>query len=163
MVVEKALERIQTALDKNSDWLNLCYLGLTELPPEIGKLTNLKYLSCSDNKINSLPPEIGNLTNLEKLWCSWNLLTSLPPEIGKLMNLKRLYCYSNPLTTFPSFKKSETHSQLISFLQQRWLSIKCLRTINYGRYDLLENNKSYTSYIHYLPPELIEEIVKWIP
>ena len=57
---------------------------LTTLPPEIGKLTNLKELRLSDNQLIRLPPEIGILTKLESLSVNNNRLNELPPEIGKL-------------------------------------------------------------------------------
>jgi len=41
--------------------------NLTELPAEIGQLSNLTDLSIMYNGLKSLPPEIGQLTNLEKL------------------------------------------------------------------------------------------------
>jgi hypothetical protein len=73
--------------------------GLTSLPPEIGRLTNLQVLICSVNQLTSLPPEIGHLTNLRVLSCLWNQLTSLPPEIGRLTNLRELYCWGNHLSS----------------------------------------------------------------
>src|SRR5690606_5320462 len=47
--------------------LNLTKQGITDLPPEIGKLTNLQYLNLSKNSISSIPPEIGKLKNLQWL------------------------------------------------------------------------------------------------
>ncbi len=185
---------MQEALDLNSDVLYLSYLNLTELPREIGNLTNLKELWCVNNQLTSLPREISQLTNLKELWCSYNQLTSLPseigqlaklkrllcsgnqlttlpPEIGNLTNLKDLMCGGNPFTTLPSLETFNINSfrfplltwepYLIFFLQDRWEVVKCLRLINYERYDLIENNKPYTSYLHRIPPELIEEIARW--
>ena len=48
--------------------LNITAAGLTELPPEIGDLTNLAGLNRDDNQLTELPPEIWNLTNL----VDWN-------------------------------------------------------------------------------------------
>ena len=75
--------------------------GLTSLPPEIGRLTNLQGLHCPGNELTSLPPEIGRLTNLQKLYCWRNRLTSLPPAIGRLTNLQELDCGSNQLASLP--------------------------------------------------------------
>jgi len=40
---------------------------LTELPKEIGNLTNLTELNLTGNELTELPKEIGNLTNLTKI------------------------------------------------------------------------------------------------
>jgi Leucine-rich repeat (LRR) protein len=45
--------------------LSLAGNCLTELPPSIGKLTQLKRLGLAGNRLTSLPEEIGNLTQLE--------------------------------------------------------------------------------------------------
>ena len=71
--------------------LDISSKGLTQLPDDIDKYTNLQILCCNDNEISSLdnlPP------NLQILYCDNNHLTSLdnlPP------NLQELYCYNNPL------------------------------------------------------------------
>ncbi len=53
---------------------------LTELPKEIGKLTNLLYLEIGNNKIKSLPDEIKNLTKLQELHIERNLLDEKEKE-----------------------------------------------------------------------------------
>lgn len=80
-----------------SDLINLTKLQFdyyidTILPPEIGKLTHLKYLELGKSKLNSLPPEIGNLTDLQEIILStnWGQSISIPKEIGKLGNLKKI-------------------------------------------------------------------------
>jgi len=68
---------------------------LKQLPPEIGKLTNLKSLriGCLPN-LEVLPAEIGNLSKLEKLIIDGNsgcqMSVSLPESVGKLKKLKVL-------------------------------------------------------------------------
>ncbi|OQY46924.1 MAG: hypothetical protein B6247_27135, partial [Candidatus Parabeggiatoa sp. nov. 2] len=52
------------AVKKAVTTLDLSKQGLTELPPEIGQLTNLTTLYLYYNELNQLPPEIGQLTNL---------------------------------------------------------------------------------------------------
>ena len=81
--------------------LNLIENQLTELPKEIGNLTNLKELWFSDNQLTELPKEIGNLSNLTLLTLNDNQLTELPKEIGNLSNLKELWLYRNQLTELP--------------------------------------------------------------
>ena len=97
----KALKRIEEAAQTRAARLSLRDLGLTELPPEIGKLTNLTSLNLSENQLTALPPEIGKLTNLTSLALVSNRLTALPPEIGKLTNLISLYLHDNPELNIP--------------------------------------------------------------
>ena len=63
---------------------------LTELPKEIGNLTNLKRLDIRTNNFTKLPKEIGNLINLEKLYIDCNNLEISPDGIEKLINLEKL-------------------------------------------------------------------------
>ena len=71
-----------------------------EVPPELGNLANLQWLSLADNNLTGeIPPELGNLANLEWLDLSENDLTGeIPPELGNLANLERLSLSSNQLT-----------------------------------------------------------------
>ena len=85
---------------------NLIYLDLGsnqltgEIPAEIGELTNLTGLLLYDNELTGvIPSEIGNLTNLIYLMLSSNELSgSIPPEIGNLANLQGLNLHSNQLS-----------------------------------------------------------------
>ena len=69
------------------------------LPPEIGRLANLRRLELSRNGLTgSIPSEIGRLPNLEFLNLPINNLTGpLPPELGRLMNLRWLQLATNAL------------------------------------------------------------------
>ena len=74
--------------------------GISEsIPPEIGSLPKLKYLSLSRNSLaGSIPPEIGSLTKLKGLSLSGNVLAgSIPPEIGSLNELEHLFLSGNVL------------------------------------------------------------------
>ena len=70
------------------------YIGgrgdLTELPKEIGILTNLEILIIRCNNLKELPKEIFNLINLEKLRIISNNLEISPDGIEKLINLEKL-------------------------------------------------------------------------
>src|SRR5437762_2135570 len=81
--------------------LRLGKIGLSELPPEIGQLTNLQWLYLGSNQLSELPPEIGQLTNLQWLSLGSNRLSELPPEIGQLTNLQLLSLGSNRLSELP--------------------------------------------------------------
>ena len=71
--------------------INLCYLELTgEIPKEIGKLINLRYLHLFNNQLTGeIPKEIGKLTNLQFLYLHNNQLTGeIPKEIQEMKYYK---------------------------------------------------------------------------
>ena len=70
------------------------------IPPELGRLTNLEGMSLHSNRLTgAIPPELGDLTNLESLHLTLNQLTgAIPPELGRLTNLESLYLGGNRLT-----------------------------------------------------------------
>ena len=82
----------------------------SELPPEIGNLSKLKFLELGHvvncemqflNNLTALPKEIGKLTELTHLYIQDNRLTELPKEIGNLTQLKELKLGFNHLTKLP--------------------------------------------------------------
>jgi hypothetical protein len=81
---QRALAKIEEARVSGATELNAFHIAgfryLQQLPPEIGNLTNLQYLSLSNTQLTSLPPEIGNLTNLQVLDLPANI-TFPPPDI----------------------------------------------------------------------------------
>ncbi len=95
---ETALSRIREAAASGATKLDLSWLGLETLPPQIGELLNLQTLNLWHNQLASLPPQIGELRNLQTLNLQRNQLTSLPPQIGELLNLQTLNLWGNPLT-----------------------------------------------------------------
>jgi hypothetical protein len=74
---------------------------LKSLPEEIGELNQLVKLSAKFNEIKKLPDSIGALTMLEELHLDYNSMYELPPQIGALENLKFLYLSNNNLTKIP--------------------------------------------------------------
>ena len=70
------------------------------IPPEIGSLTELRYLEIYSNSlVGSIPPEMGQLANLQSLDLSNNLLAGfIPPELGQLAELKDLSLNNNQFT-----------------------------------------------------------------
>ncbi len=98
----EALKKIEQAARDEVKKLNLSGIELTELPAEIGQLTNLKVLDLSHNSLSSLPAEIGQLTNLTYLSLINNSLSNLPAEIGQLTNLTELDLSYNSLSSLPA-------------------------------------------------------------
>jgi len=97
----EAQRQIAEAARTKAEGLNVLYLGLTRLPPEIGQLTALTELYLNGNQLSSLPPEIGQLTALTELYLNDNQLSSLPPELQRLTRLERLFLHGNPQLALP--------------------------------------------------------------
>jgi hypothetical protein len=72
------------------------------LSSSIESLTNLWFLSLSNNAITSIPEEVCTLTNLTQINFSGNQLTSMPSCIGDLIDLTYINLTNNNLTTLPS-------------------------------------------------------------
>ena len=76
----KALQLIEQAAREGATELELSGMGLTELPAEIGQLTNLSKLYLNSNNLSSLPIEIRQLATLSFLVLHNNKL-NIPLEI----------------------------------------------------------------------------------
>ena len=83
---------------QNLKRLALSDMGLRAIPPWIGDLQNLEYLSFGgitpfggNPLIGPIPPEIANLRNLKSL--SFIASGSLPAEIGQMENLEYIRIY----------------------------------------------------------------------
>jgi len=132
--------------------LNLHDLNLTELPPEVGQLSELREIYLHNNRLSTLPPEIGLLKALMRIDLDHNQLTTLPPEIGQLKTLTKLNLDNNKLTSLPP-----EIGQLTA-----------LETLNLDRNELTElppeigNLKKlryfflYRNHLSILPPEIGE-------
>lgn len=144
MSYEIAQQRIAEARRTNSPRLNLSSLGLTELPPELFDLTNLRVLWLSDNQLRSLPPEIGALRQLVRLRLNKNQLAALPPEFGALTELRELWLHDNQLTSLPDtfWQLSQLHTLILNGNQLIELpptisQLKELRELGLGKWDFI--------------------------
>ncbi len=79
--------------------------GLTDVPvKEVVKINGfprIYVLNFSERSISQLPEDIGNLTNLSSLYLDYNNLTQLPETIGRLQNLESLTLNNNQLSNLP--------------------------------------------------------------
>ena len=81
----------------NLEWLSLGFNELSEPIP--GELFNRqpKYLDLHHNRLSGpIPPELGNLAN-ESLNLRQNQLSPMPPELGNLATLESLDLRNNKL------------------------------------------------------------------
>jgi len=93
MTREEAVWRIDRAAEEKLTQLDLSGLELEELPPEIGKCTQLETLLLAKwdeekrkllgNKLTKFPDAVLQLTNLKILNLSRNQITSIPDAIPR--------------------------------------------------------------------------------
>jgi len=76
-------------------------LKLEEVPKDLAKFKNLKYLDLSKNKLNDLPDFIGDLSSLETIDVSRNKLLNFPVEICRLLQLKKIIANRNLFEIIP--------------------------------------------------------------
>ncbi|MCW6048986.1 leucine-rich repeat domain-containing protein [Lyngbya sp. CCAP 1446/10] len=113
MTREEAVRRINRAAEENLTELDLAGLELEDLPPEIGKCTQLEKLVLGKydeekeewvgNKLTEFPDVVFQLTNLKILSIAHNQIKVIPEAIGQLFNLTWLYLGGNQITVIPEF------------------------------------------------------------
>lgn len=67
----------------------------SNLPPEIGKLVNLRVLDISGSRIKNIPPEVENCIHLKSIIANASQLSEIPSTIGSLKKLRNInfgYC-----------------------------------------------------------------------
>ncbi|MEG4808997.1 GTP-binding protein, partial [Microcoleus sp. F8-D1] len=96
MTREEAVRRIDRAAEEKLTELDLAGLGLEELPPEIGKCTQLETLLLG--KVEKWNVGVDNKVTPEP---TTNQLTSLPEELRSLENLCSINLSGNPLGRIP--------------------------------------------------------------
>jgi Leucine-rich repeat (LRR) protein len=121
------------------------------LPPQLGILKDLSYISISDAEISQVSAKISGLEKLKTLWLHDNKLSQFPSELGAL-NLEELCLDNNPIIEIPDF---------ISKLKQiKWIRITdCrLQSINpfIGQLETLEHINLRRNKIKEIPIELLK-------
>ena len=111
MTRDELLQLIDRAQQEEWEELDLAGNDLEELPPEIGRLTQLKTLilgkldkelgKWKGNQLSTLPESIVQLSNLQSLNLRNNSLSTLPESIVQLSNLQSLDLSNNLLSTLP--------------------------------------------------------------
>ena len=101
MDAEDLIEIINHVAKEKKTKLDLSNKDITELPSEIGNLTQLKELNLSYNSITQIPQELCKLKKLETLMLLRNDISQLPEDIGLLVNLRNLDLSYNPINEFP--------------------------------------------------------------
>jgi internalin A len=118
MTREELLQLIDKAADEGQTELDLAGLGLEELPPEIGKCTQLETLVLGKvnrwrgvdgkwtpqpitNQLTSLPEELRSLKNLRSINLSCNPFGKIPELLLEMKQLESLNLTSIGLTEIP--------------------------------------------------------------
>ena len=95
------------------------------IPPELGKLSNLTALDLLNNQLTgSIPTELGDLSKLGWLKLTNNQLTGpIPAELGNLSELTNLYLNANQLTgpIPPALGKLVKLTELDLSNNRRWI------------------------------------------
>ncbi len=136
------------------------------LPPEIGNLTSIRFMTLSFNRgttspmlTGEIPPELGNLSTLESLYLKeCDFQGSLPPELGNLENLKVLEIWGN----FDMESTLPPEWGNMSSLERLYIAVNFTGTLppeigNLGNLELLNLSNYYvpgTGLTGELPPEL---------
>jgi len=90
MSTEDLTTQIARAASERQTFVPLDCGDSTTLPGSVGDLQAARHMLITGKNLRQLPPEIGRLSNLETLRFEYTRLSSLPPEIGELENLRVL-------------------------------------------------------------------------
>ena len=95
--------KVKVAIDaaKKIKKLDLGGFGLTEIPPEVFELTDLKVLWLHDNNIAEVPDDISKLEELQQIRLYNNHVRELPSSISNLQKLSVLWIQNNEMEELP--------------------------------------------------------------
>ncbi len=97
----------QTGFPKNKnqfssmEYLHLTNSNISYLPPELGKLKNLRAICLDGNSIDNYPKEMCTYKNLIRLDLDDNNISNFPREIGNLTSLQKISFKNNSIIDFP--------------------------------------------------------------
>ena len=130
---------------KNLKILKMYGCGLRAVSPEIGNLKNLEVIDLGGNYLKTLPPEFCNITKLHELNLAGNELENLPEEMGNLQNLVSLDLSKNKLTVLPlSFYMLSRLAVLdLTMNQLQFLSPQSKDLVGLEVLNLSKNNLEY--------------------
>ena len=77
--------------------LTICTRIIDSIPNSLFTISALKHLDLSGNKIKNLSEDLRKLENLEYLNISYNQLESIPDVLSKMTSLEDVIVYDNPL------------------------------------------------------------------
>lgn len=108
ITLDLSFQDFKTLPDEITQFPNLSYLrvaknrSLTELPENIGNLSDLEILEFAGTNVSILPKSIGLLSNLENITGNACQIKSIPNEIGQLRKLKSINLGYNKIKDIPS-------------------------------------------------------------
>jgi hypothetical protein len=91
--------------------INLVVLSLSMLASHLKSLELSTYILTGNNKLTEIPPAIKNLTQLRELNLSQNSLAFLPPEINEL-RIQKLALFPNPFLLPPEISNPTSSRRL---------------------------------------------------
>ncbi|CAK9094001.1 Plant intracellular Ras-group-related LRR protein 2, partial [Durusdinium trenchii] len=80
-----------------------CSPQLVEIPPNLGRSTDLESLCLISNSLTSLPSEVGMLRELRFLYLNGNFLRRIPQAVSDLPKLQEICFDANCLEELPHF------------------------------------------------------------
>ncbi len=94
-------EEVQNANPDTIYGLSFSKEKRTELPVELGKFLNLRYLNINKNKIHVLPDFLDTLKELEVLEAEKNEIAYFPSSLTKLFKIRIINLHQNDISTIP--------------------------------------------------------------
>jgi Leucine-rich repeat (LRR) protein len=116
---DRGLENLSSSADalkegEKIDYLNLDRNKLKEFPPEIARLSGLKWLRLNRNSLSKLP-DLSALVNLRRIYLRENHFTSVPEELKNLPALTDIDLSGNPIRTIPDWLAAKKGLEGLSF------------------------------------------------